>query len=225
MRKKKGVSIRLKILIPTVIVIILAATTIGIVSYKDLEQSMIDMGVDQAEMAAAFAVKAADGDYLATLNEDNAYDEAFLSQQETLEQVKEKCGIAYLYTLYTDGELVYYGVDTGEEQEEYGVEFDYTYEDLQDVFEGHPFVQDFIDKTEYGDLISAYLPIIDSNGSVVSAIGCDYDAAGISERIVKATKTIIIVSALAAVLSIVILNFIIGAILKAIKKVNRKYMT
>lgn len=187
-----------------------------------MQHSMIEMGVEEAEMAATFAVKTIDGDYIKTLNSDNAYDQQFMEQQEKINTVKEECGIAYLYTLYTDEEKVYYGIDTGEDQEDYGTEFDYSYKDLQSVFNGQVFVQDFIDKTEYGDLISAYLPIKDSSGNVVAAIGCDYDASSISERIAKTNSKILTISVLATLISVLVLNFIIGLVMAALKQINRK---
>lgn len=80
------------------------------------------------------------------------------------------CGIAFLYTLYTDGDKVYYGVDTDNSDEQCmpGDEFEESYNELKDVFEGEEYVQDYIDSTEFGMLISVYKPIKNSSGDVVA---------------------------------------------------------
>ena len=52
--------------------------------------------------------------------------------------MKDSCGIAYLYTLYTDGTNVYYGVDVEatEDVSYLGDPFEDSYEELKSVFEG-----------------------------------------------------------------------------------------
>lgn len=48
--------------------------------------------------------------------------------------------------------------------------------ELESVFEGQDCVQDYIDRTEEGDLITVYKPIKDRSGNVVAILGCDYNA-------------------------------------------------
>lgn len=58
-----------------------------------------------------------------------------------------------------------------------------SYEELKSVFEGQEYVQDYIDETEDGDLITVYKPITNSAGKVVAVLGCDYDASDITARL------------------------------------------
>ena len=44
-------------------------------------------------------------------------------------------------------------------------------------------MQDYIDETEDGDLITVYKPITNSAGKVVAVLGCDYDASDITARL------------------------------------------
>ena len=83
--------------------------------------------------------------------------------------MKDSCGIAYLYTLYTDGTNVYYGVDVEatEDVSYLGDPFADSYEELKSVFEGQEYVQDYIDETEDGDLITVYKPITNSWGVIM----------------------------------------------------------
>lgn len=71
--------------------------------------------------------------------------------------------MAFLYTLSTDGQNVYYGIDTDttEEKATIGETFECSYEELKPTFAGEKYVQDYIDHTEDGELITVYLPIQD----------------------------------------------------------------
>ncbi|MDE7113095.1 MAG: methyl-accepting chemotaxis protein, partial [Acetatifactor sp.] len=99
--KIRGLSIKLKIMIVTNVLII---CTIGLLSYsflKQMKDDMVYMGVEQARIAARMAVLQIDGD---TLEQLEAGDEDTVVYQDLLSQlrdIKQNCGMAYLYTLKT----------------------------------------------------------------------------------------------------------------------------
>ena len=223
-QKTRKMGIKLKILIPVVLVIFVTCTSLGINSYAQISKGMVAMGVEQAEMSATIATMAVDGDKIVGLqpgDEGTANYEAVL---KNLRNIQNTCGIKYLYTLYTDGINVYYGVDTdnSEEQCAIGDEFESSYEELRGVFEGESYVQDYIDETEYGDLISAYRPIYDSNGKVVAILGSDYDASGVVERLNSNVQRVMAMAAISMVAAIVILSLIINAVTRGLHIVNQK---
>jgi len=185
---------------------------------------MVEVGVEQAKMAADIAVTVVDGDLLVGLQPGDEKTRAYQSVLESLRTIQRTCGIEFLYTLYTDGTTVYYGVDTdnSEDQCAIGEEFESSYEEMAGVFAGEEYVQDYIDKTEYGDLISAYCPIYNSKGEVVAVLGSDYNAANISMRIDKNVRNIAILAAISIVGAVLILTVIIGRIVKGLHNVNQK---
>ena len=72
----------------------------------------------------------------------------FQEQLATLRGVRDDCGIKYLYTLYLEGDQVYYGIDTDDNPESHnkiGIPFELSYQELQDVFAGEIYVQNYID--------------------------------------------------------------------------------
>ena len=175
-------SIRIKVLIPVVLLMTVLSIVLGFTSYEQMKEEMVSMGVEQADMASNVAVKVVDGELLKKLTvgcEDSAEYNTIL---EAMSNIRETCGIKFLYTLYTDKTNVYYGVDTDTSESKcaYGDEFEFSYDELKDVFEGKDFVQDFIDYTEYGPLISVYKPIYDKDNNIVGVVGCDYDAQNVS---------------------------------------------
>ena len=223
-QKTRGLGIKLKILIPTIVVILITCFILGLNSYTQISNGMVAMGVEQAEMASAIAVLAVDGDKVKGLmpgDEDTAEYQTVL---KALREVQETCGIAYLYTLYTDGSKVYYGIDTDNtiEQCAIGDEFESSYEELKGVFQGEAYVQDYIDETEFGDLISAYCPIYDSQGKVVAILGSDYDAESVVERLNSNVRRVMGTAVLCMVAAVLLLTIIINAISRGLNQVNQK---
>lgn len=223
-QKTRKMGIKFKILIPVVVVILATCTFLGINSYTQISNGMVAMGVGQAEMSATIATMAVDGDKVAGLqpgDEDTANYEAVLNN---LRNIQETCGIKYLYTLYTDGVNVYYGVDTDDSEDQcaIGDEFESSYEEMKVVFEGENYVQDYIDETEYGDLISAYRPIYDSQGNIVAVLGSDYDASSVVERLNSNVQRVMTMAAISMMAAIIVLSIIINAVTRGLHIVNRK---
>lgn len=136
--------------------------------------------------------------------------------------MKESCHVKYLYTLSTDGEKVYYGIDTDETdgQQAIGAEFEDSYEELKTVFEGNQYVQDYIDSTEDGDLITAYLPVETSQGNVI--LGCDYDASMVVEQLDEIRVKICITAVIAVMVSVFLLSLLVGGVTKHLRIVDQK---
>ncbi|NBH83759.1 methyl-accepting chemotaxis protein [bacterium C-53] len=220
--KTRSISIRAKIVLPVSLLIIVLCAVMGTNSYTHTKSGMVAMGVEQARMAAFIATKVIDADQLSKLTseKDEAYQELFV----TLTGIKEDCGIKFLYTLFSDGNQVYYGVDTDntDSHSGYGQPFEVSYQELQGVFGGAPYVQDFIDSTEHGDLISAYMPVTDDSGRVVAIVGCDYDASGVVKRLNDILRQTITITVICLLLVLVIISLIIGRIIKKLRVVNSK---
>ncbi|MCM1090767.1 MAG: methyl-accepting chemotaxis protein [Butyrivibrio sp.] len=222
--KLRGLSIRLKILIPVELMIVLVCVILGVVAYQKIYSGMVAMGVEQAEMAANVVAQVIDGDMVAQLevgceNTDNY--QAVLAQ---LRNLREDCGIEYLYTLYTDGKKNYYGVDADESdaQNQVGDIIDISYDELASVYRGEPYVQDYIDNTEDGFLISAYMPIYNSDGAVVAVLGSDYNAAGVVEQLGTIVINVVWVALGCLIVAFVLLNLIVSAITSNMRKVEGK---
>ena len=223
--KVRKLSIRWKILIPSTLLIIAICAVIGVNSYTRIKTGMIQLGVEEAQMAASIAGLAVNGDLLSQVEAGYENTEEYRNNLLSLRGIQELCGIAYLYTLHTDDNVrLYYGIDTDESagQQMPGDTFDGEFSEFSDVFAGQNYVQDYIDRTEDGILISAYLPIKDSSGKVVAVLGCDYDASYVVSRIEGARNSIFQISAICLVLALVILNLIVNRIMRSLNKVDRK---
>lgn len=222
--KTRKASIRAKILFPASILVLLVCVALGVSSYRSINAGMVEMGVEEAEMAAKIAVSVADGDLVSKLAPGCEGSEEYQTLLTSLRAIQQEFGIAYLYTLYTDGSQVYYGVDTdtSELQAKVGNVFEKSYEEMAGTFAGEDYVQDYIEDTGYGNVITVYMPIENSAGEIVGAIGCDYDADNIVERLNAITRQVIFMAVICLVIGIAVLGITVERTVKGLQLVNRK---
>lgn len=223
-RKTRGIGIRAKILLPTTVVIVLMCVVMGLNSYQRTKEGLIAMGVEEAQMAATISTKVIDAGLVAGMTAENIDSDEYNALLQSMYGIKQDCGIKYLYTLYTDGSSVYYGMDADDTTgaNDFGTVFQVPYQELKSVFDGEMYVQDFIDSTEDGDLISAYMPLIDSDGKTVSIVGCDYDASGVVERLELASKRVMQISVTCLVIALAVLNVVVNRVIKRLHQVDGK---
>ena len=220
--RTRRLTIRAKILIPSVIIVVLVCGLMGYNSYTRFEESMVRMGVEEADMAATIVVDSLDANLVSEVTVGSEGTQVYQNLQGDLRKKQKACGIAFLYTLYTDGKKVYYGVDSDEDAAKVGDEFADSYAELESVFGGKEYIQDYIDHTEDGDLITVYKPIEDNAGKVVAILGCDYDASSIAAELQKAVAQTLQIGGICLILAILILTIIVSRITKGLMQVNAK---
>lgn len=220
--RTRRLTIRAKILIPSIIIVVLVCGLMGYNSYTRFEKSMVRMGVEEADMAATIVADSLDAKLVYKVTVGSEGTQVYQNLQGDLRKKQKACGIAFLYTLYTDGKKVYYGVDSDEDAAKVGDEFADSYAELQPVFGGKEYIQDYIDHTEDGDLITVYKPIEDNAGKVVAILGCDYDASSITAELQKAVVQTLQIGGICLILAILILTIIVSRITKGLMQVNAK---
>lgn len=220
--RTRRLTIRAKILIPSIIIVVLVCGLMGYNSYTRFEKSMVRMGVEEADMAATIVADSLDAKLVYKVTVGSEGTQVYQNMQGDLRKKQKACGIAFLYTLYTDGKKVYYGVDSDEDAAKVGDEFADSYAELEPVFGGKEYIQDYIDHTEDGDLITVYKPIEDNAGKVVAILGCDYDASSITAELQKAVVQTLQIGGICLILAILILTIIVSRITKGLMQVNAK---
>lgn len=220
--RTRRLTIRAKILIPSIIIVVLVCGLMGYNSYTRFEKSMVRMGVEEADMAATIVADSLDANLVYKVTVGSEGTQVYQNLQGDLRKKQKACGIAFLYTLYTDGKKVYYGVDSDEDAAKVGEEFADSYAELEPVFGGKEYIQDYIDHTEDGDLITVYKPIEDNAGKVVAILGCDYDASSIAAELQKAVVQTLQIGGICLILAILILTIIVSRITKGLMQVNAK---
>lgn len=222
--KTRKLSFGGKLIIPTVFIIFALCAFLCITSYKKTKERVVAMGAEEAYKAGNLAASVVDPELVKTISFDSLDTPEYNKLLVDLRKVREQMGIMYLYTLFTDGSKVYYGVDTDESdlQGLPGDEFETPLSDLQSVFSGGVIANDYIDKQIYGDVISCYFPIKDASGTVVAVIGSDYDASSIvinNKVLFKSNITIVLVGTL---LGSIILYLLFKILLRNLLTVNKR---
>lgn len=223
-QKTRKLSIRTKILLTSGLLIFAICVVMGLAFYRTINNGMVSMGVEEAQMAAQVAVNMIDGDLVEELTPGCENTEGYQTLLTAMRSVQQDMGIAYLYTLYTDGSTIYYGVDTDrtELQAEVGQTFEKSYEMLKATFDGEDYVQQYIDYSEYGNVISVYKPIKNSSGEIVGAVGCDYDASSVIDKLQETIGEIVVIAVVCMIVAFLLISLTVGRIMKSLKLVDQK---
>lgn len=222
--RTRRLSIRTKLLAVCSLAIVLAVGVMGYDLSARFKAQMIEMAVDQASVAAQVAADSIDVEALLQLEAGDEDTPEYAGIVKELREVKEICSIKFVYTLRTDGNAVYYGVDSDESENRcsIGEEFPVSYQELQGVFAGESYVQDYIDYTEDGELISAYVPLVDGTGKVVGILGSDFDASVVTRQYNSFIGRVGLIGGIIFAVSLVLIFWIIQTVVRGIRKVNGK---
>ena len=227
MKKKKVrlLSIRQKFMMISGLCIVAISLGIGLMSYATMQNEMLEMAADKALAIATLASKNVDGDQVSKLTPGSEGKGAYLLARNALQEIQQGSNVKYIYTLYTDGVKVYYGVDADASEEAcaIGEEFSYDYEYLRTVFEnGENFPVPELDEEDGECLVTSYVPLYSINGYIVGALGVDCDATDIKNELSNLQMFIMLVMALGITVSLLILFVSTGRIVKSIAMVNDK---
>ncbi len=225
-RKTRKLGIKVKILIPVIVIVLVIAGALGGSAYVNARDGMITLGVDQANLAADTAVEALYSGYVSKIVGAESVDsQEYGLVLDSLTEAHEKAtNVQYLYTLYTDGTTVYYGVDadTSEERALPGDEFPVSYEELAGVFAGDSYAESEIDTSEGLYLLTVYKPIKNNKGDVVGVLGCDYDASKIVAVEQQMVKNVLIIGLACLFIGLVMVDLTITRIVKNLRQVDEK---
>lgn len=218
--KGRRISIKWKILIPVLIVNIVVCSTLGIVLGNRMNSTTADLAAQQALVAARVTANAVNAEEIVSLRAGDESSDTYLRAVASLDAVRQRVGALYVYTLYTDGINVYYGVEAAME-EPIGSLFEETYESLSDAFSGNEILDPTIYHTDDGVLISCYVPIFDSEGNVVSIMGCDYDAQEISNKTYTNITVVIACTLIGVIFTSIASVLVISRVLRPLQDASR----
>lgn len=218
--KVRKMRLRTKIIVPAAFLIAITCIVLAITSYIETKKSLISVCTDEAVLAAMVSAETINPEKIQALQPGGEGTLAYAEMYSALMAKKEQCGIKNLYTLYTDEENVYYGVDaTTDDKMLIGDLYDLSYEEVSCVWEeGTPYTTG---KIEHNVVLVIY-PIKNFADNTVAAIGCEYDANPIQKMIYSALYKSTAISLFCILLAIVILVTTINVVTNNLYRVNRK---
>lgn len=217
---KRG--IRMKMMIPIVLIIIAGSVLIGGFSYIKAQKELVAMAVSEAQSLAKIAAGQTDGDLLSQATPDP---KDYKKMVNKLTNLREDSNIMYLYVVgIRDGKLIYLAdTDDTESGNDYGDEaVDFDEEEVKKIEQGEAFSTGEIYETADGDLITAYAPVTDSSGACIGMVGSDYNAQEVTEALKSLMMSIILITLVLILISCVVINFLLGNMVKSIRMVGDK---
>ena len=222
-KKTRKLSIMFKIMIPVTLVMLIVSSALTIMTFRSAKKYMVELGAEKAQAVAEASGLILDGDVIEGLKPGDEQSEQYIAMINHVQSMKEQFNIAFLYTIYADGDGLYYGLDSEESREDIGTEIDFvTIDELKPVFAGEAIAQPYIDQSEDGDLITAYAPIKNSAGKIIAVVGCDYNASNIVIETNKLQMRAAMVTGLGILIGLAILFIIIHVIIRNLRIVNDK---
>ena len=223
-QKTRKMNIRMKILVPVLIMMLVVSAGMGVMMYMIGQEAYVKVGVEKSHLAADIAASMIDGDAIAQCKGDCAATEIYQTGLTNLREIKETCGILYMYTIYEDNGQLFYGIDTddSEGQCQPGDAYDDDALPVETALGGEDYVRDYVVSNEYGNLISSYVPIHNEAGEVVAVLGCDYDGTEVLHLVNNIKLLSMGCMAAALVLSAVIITIFVNAITKNVVLINTK---
>ena len=223
-QKTRKMNIRMKILVPVLIMMLVVSAGMGVMMYMIGQEAYVKVGVEKSHLAADIAASMIDGDAIAQCKGDCAATEIYQTGLRNLREIKETCGILYMYTIYEDNGQLFYGIDTddSEGQCQPGDAYDDDALPVETALGGEDYVRDYVVSNEYGNLISSYVPIHNEAGEVVAVLGCDYDGTEVLHLVNNIKLLSMGCMAAALVLSAVIITIFVNAITKNVVLINTK---
>ena len=185
-KRTNFLSIGFKFSIMVFIMLLLSASIIGAFSYLNYKDNLIKLAGDKALSVAESVAATIDGDEFAKIDVSNSKNDYFYSAQGLLSRIKEKTGFAYVYTMVEEDadnfKYIIDGILPGQTEgiSELGdlqLKEDYGEEPLITLETGEGTTSDiYYNGEDFGYLISAFSPVMDSQGKIVGVVGVDTSA-------------------------------------------------
>ena len=223
-QKVRRFSIRGQILVPVGLMFVILSAILGVSSYIQSENGYIEQAVEEADIVATLVADSIDGEELEDFNEKGTQSSYYLPLMKSLKRKQEKYGVKFLYTGFEKDGKICYGIDTDSSElaAEVGDAFDGSEAGAKQALAGKDYVQNYIEKNQYGELITIYKPIKGEGGEIAGFVGCDYNAESIVKKVNSLLYDTIIKGVICLLVALVLLGLITSKIMKGLRIVNGK---
>ena len=178
---KKGFSLKTKISLLVLTIVLCSTTIVGIISYGFYRRDSLAVNADKVRAIAESVAAAVDGGHYAALLASREKDAYWYEIKRYVDEVMARTGVQYLYLLDKNyGAVVRYFTEAGApgatdvfslgEEEEISVHADELFETLRT---GVSTITGIYDSGDYGMMVSGFAPIRDAHGAVAGVVGVD----------------------------------------------------
>lgn len=226
MKEKKGArfSIKMKILLSSILVNIVICVIMGFVIYNYVHASYVKSASEDTLAICKVAAFEINGNLLSLLEKGSDASYANTVMQEEMMTVEQSANICAIYTVgERDGSLVYLS-QPASENIAIGtpVEAEYVNE-MKTALSSDGHVSGIVEQTDAGiHFISAYAPIYDDEGTKVGILGVDYIVDDLVDSLNAIVKRIILIAVVLSAVSALISILLANGITMGLETVNQK---
>lgn len=228
---KVGTKVSLSILIAMIIILCMTVLNLVKNTSRAVESTIANYSIHTAENIE----KSIDKQVYQQFLQDKKETDAYWHLREQLNDFRIKTGAIYVYTLGVDDQNnVHMLVDGLPNDSTISAAIGdpttaTTFDDIAPVLDGKTNSTDIVHDPEYGDYLSAFVPIKDEKGNVLGILGVEIDAASvkdIQETVVKEDIPIFIaISMVAIIVANIILFYFVNKQLKALPIISKTATT
>lgn len=213
----------------TLMIIILLTVTVLVIGGVVFNQSKTMVVKSIGYQALEIAERAADlidpNEYKLLLENGNEESPYYTQLRYEINDLREKNGILYIYTMQKlDSDTYIYVVDGQPLEEEdisgFGDEesIENISQEMINAFNGEKAFGDLSNTEDWGELLSAYAPIIGQNGKVLGIVGADYQAEEIYSFINESRIFMIWIFAIILVIGLIVSYIVTRSISRPLEK-------
>ena len=212
----KSLTIKAKMSVSVLVVSILCSLMIGFFMYISYKNSLTEYTGERALGIVKAVSVNIDGDLVKKYDETGEKDENYDQFRDYLSKVKEKTGLTYLYIMTDAGEDYkyiaegFFGEETPAELNETESKDTYDSEPEAALSEGKSEYSAIYSNGKWGDLISAFAPIYDSNGQIVGVLGLDISADSVKKSMMGYLPILLGVMLLSCAVYYVLINILVN---------------
>jgi len=223
--KPRKLGIALKLIIPSIVIIIFVCVLISIILTQRSKSSMVQIGGQVAQSVAVASTGKFNAFQIEGLIKNGEKGADIDLLRGNMDAILESYDVINLYIIGYNkdtGETYYALSSSNDTSKPYGTPFEYGYDYIASVYENQETLADGkMTKKADGNVITAYAPFV-KDDTVVAVLACDYDAKEIKAETSKSSMMSIIISIVCAILSSVLVTILVNTVVKNLNKVNRK---
>ncbi len=227
MLRKFNISLRMKLCGSFIILILVSSIAIGFCAINNAKSTIVEAVGKTALNICNSMVISIDIEKINELKTKEDMESSYYKElHDKLLTMKDSVGLKYLYTLRKNenGKYIYVVDGTPYDSENFsqlGYEEDEIDSSLAASFEGtEGYVLQYSE--EWGNLISAYVPIKDKNGKISTILAADFEAKSVFEAINMVKTRIMIVALLVVLIGILFSSILSHFLVRSIKVLERK---
>lgn len=222
---KKGISLRGKIIGSFLILILFSSVFIGLYAYNRTKSSDEKVVGETALNIVNSIIGTIDTDRFKQLKStEDMQSEYYMELRKSLGEIRQATGVKYLYTMRKeDGKYIYVVDGTPPDSEDFsslGDEETEITDSMAGGFDGQAGYE--FSSDDWGDLISAYVPIKDKSGNNIGLLAADFDVSTMVDELNGLRNEIIIVIILVMAVGILVSEILSTMLVRSLKRLKFK---